>query len=144
MTVPVEPRGTTWSAGTATKLVEGRYYTGAGLYFSRHYDVAPDGQRFLMIQGGRRRRDRRAREPHRRPQLGRGAEAPRADELTLPRQSSPEPGTPGLLLISRQGFTDESADKCRRLVPFLARVTLAPPLALSLSQFFGMRKGQKH
>ena len=30
LTVPVEPRGTTWSAGTATKLVEGRYYTGGG------------------------------------------------------------------------------------------------------------------
>jgi len=52
MTVPVEPRGTTWSAGTAMKLVEGRYYTGAGFYFSRHYDVAPDGQRFLMITEG--------------------------------------------------------------------------------------------
>jgi serine/threonine-protein kinase len=52
MTVPVEPRGTTWSAGTATKLVEGRYYTGAGEYFLPQYDVSPDGQRFLMIKEG--------------------------------------------------------------------------------------------
>jgi serine/threonine-protein kinase len=48
LTVPVEPRGTTWGAGTATKLFAGRYYTGADS--SRQYDVSPDGQRFLMIK----------------------------------------------------------------------------------------------
>jgi len=48
LTVPVDPRGTTWSAGTATKLFAGRYFTGADS--SRQYDVSPDGQRFLMIK----------------------------------------------------------------------------------------------
>ena len=48
LTVPVEPRGTTWGAGTATKLFAGRYFTGADS--SRQYDVSPDGQRFLMIK----------------------------------------------------------------------------------------------
>ena len=52
MAVPVEPRGTTWSAGTATKLVEGRYFTGGGVIDIRQYDVSPDGQRFLMIKEG--------------------------------------------------------------------------------------------
>jgi serine/threonine-protein kinase len=50
MTVPVDPRGTAWSAGSAMKLIAGRYYTGAGVYSTRHYDVSPDGQRFLMIK----------------------------------------------------------------------------------------------
>jgi serine/threonine-protein kinase len=51
MTVRVEPRGSTWSAGSATKLVEGRYFTG-GNATGRQYDVSPDGQRFLMIKEG--------------------------------------------------------------------------------------------
>jgi hypothetical protein len=51
LAVPVEPRGTTWSAGSATKIVEGRYYTGGGgAYTSRHYDVSADGLRFLMVK----------------------------------------------------------------------------------------------
>jgi serine/threonine-protein kinase len=53
MTVPVEPRGTAWSAGTAIKLVEGRYFRGAGGNVTRQFDVSPDGQRFLMIKEGR-------------------------------------------------------------------------------------------
>ena len=52
LTVPVDPRGSTWSAGTARKLVAGRYYTGAGAFTIRQYDVSPDGQRFLMIKEG--------------------------------------------------------------------------------------------
>jgi serine/threonine-protein kinase len=52
LTVPVEPRGTMWSAGSATKVVEGRYYTGGNVYVARQYDVSPDGQRFLMIKEG--------------------------------------------------------------------------------------------
>ena len=84
MTVPVESRGTTWSAGTATKLVAGRYFTGGSLY-SRQYDVSPDGQRFLMIkEGGGSDQIRRATADHRRAALGRGAEAPRANQLTFP------------------------------------------------------------
>ena len=46
--VPVEASGTTWSAGTPMKLLEGRYVTGGTL--GRMYDVSPDGQRFLMIK----------------------------------------------------------------------------------------------
>src|SRR6185295_10100450 len=48
--VPVEAHGTTWSAGTPTKLLEGRYYAGDGASGGRAYDVSPDGQRFLMIK----------------------------------------------------------------------------------------------
>ena len=47
--VPVEASGATWNAGTPTKLLEGRYYTGDGTS-GRTYDVSPDGQRFLMIK----------------------------------------------------------------------------------------------
>jgi Tol biopolymer transport system component len=46
--VPVEASGATWNAGTPMKLLEGRYYTGAGS--GRAYDVSADGQRFLMIK----------------------------------------------------------------------------------------------
>ena len=46
--VPVEASGATWNAGTATKLLEGRYYTRSGYW--PHGDVSPDGQRFLMIK----------------------------------------------------------------------------------------------
>jgi serine/threonine-protein kinase len=49
MAVPVEASATTWSAGAPTKLLESRYYTGAGNP-NRSYDVSPDGQRFLMIK----------------------------------------------------------------------------------------------
>ena len=49
--VPVEASGATWNAGTPMKLLEGRYYTGAGgASAGRTYDVSPDGQRFLMIK----------------------------------------------------------------------------------------------
>jgi serine/threonine-protein kinase len=47
--VPVEASGTTWNAGTPTKLLEARYYTPRGGNVGRTYDVTPDGQRFLMI-----------------------------------------------------------------------------------------------
>ena len=47
--VPVETNGATWSAGTPMKLLEGRYFIGAGIG-GRTYDVSPDGQRFLMIK----------------------------------------------------------------------------------------------
>jgi len=48
--VPVEASGSTWSAGTPTKLLDGRYYAGDGASGGRAYDVSPDGQRFLMIK----------------------------------------------------------------------------------------------
>jgi eukaryotic-like serine/threonine-protein kinase len=51
MAVPIDPRGATWGAGAATKVVEGHYFTGAGNQ-TRQYDVSPDAQRFLMIKEG--------------------------------------------------------------------------------------------
>ena len=49
MGVPVEATATKWNAGTPTKLLESRYYTGGGNP-NRSYDVSPDGRRFLMIK----------------------------------------------------------------------------------------------
>ena len=49
MSVPVK-RGTTWTAGTPTKLIEAPYFRGGGGNDSRMYDVSPDGKRFLMIK----------------------------------------------------------------------------------------------
>jgi len=49
LAVAVKPRGAMWDAGTPTKIVDGRAYTGGGL---QHYDVSPDGERFLMIKDG--------------------------------------------------------------------------------------------
>jgi serine/threonine-protein kinase len=48
--VPVTPRGATWSAGAATTIVAGGYYTGGDVFYPRHYDISADGQRFLMIK----------------------------------------------------------------------------------------------
>ncbi len=48
MSVAIEP-GPTWKAGTPTRLFEGNYFVLGGFGF-RHYDVSPDGQRFLMIK----------------------------------------------------------------------------------------------
>ena len=49
MGVLVEARGAKWSAGAPARLLEGRYFRGAGNVI-RHYDVTADGQRFLMIK----------------------------------------------------------------------------------------------
>jgi len=49
MGVPVEATATKWNAGTPTKLLESRYYTGGGNP-NRAYDVSADGRRFLMIK----------------------------------------------------------------------------------------------
>jgi serine/threonine-protein kinase len=42
--------GPEWSAGAPTKVLEGRYVVNPGGTISRHYDVAADGQRFLMMK----------------------------------------------------------------------------------------------
>ena len=42
-------RGPTWAATAPTKLFEGRYGAAAS-QTGRTYDIAPDGQRFLMIK----------------------------------------------------------------------------------------------
>jgi serine/threonine-protein kinase len=42
--------GPAWTAGAPTKMLEGRYLLSTGARYQRNYDVAPDGQRFLMIK----------------------------------------------------------------------------------------------
>jgi hypothetical protein len=52
LTVPVEltsARAHSWAATTPTLLVKEGYATLAAGNFGRSYDIAPDGQRFLMI-----------------------------------------------------------------------------------------------
>jgi serine/threonine-protein kinase len=49
MRVPVKP-GTTWTAGTPTKLIEGPYFRGGGGNDSRMYDVSRDGKKFLVVK----------------------------------------------------------------------------------------------
>ena len=39
-------------ATVPAKLLEGRYYAGMGGQAGRSYDIAPDGQRFLMLKDG--------------------------------------------------------------------------------------------
>jgi hypothetical protein len=39
-----------WTAGAPTKLLEGRYVVRSGGNTPRNYDIAADGQRFLMIK----------------------------------------------------------------------------------------------
>jgi hypothetical protein len=51
MRVGVE-RGSSWAATTPTLLVKEGYFTIPGGTFGRTYDIAPDGQRFLMIKEG--------------------------------------------------------------------------------------------
>jgi hypothetical protein len=50
MSVPVDSYGTTWRAGTPTKVLEGGCYFGGGSNPGRTYDVSPDGRRFLMVK----------------------------------------------------------------------------------------------
>jgi eukaryotic-like serine/threonine-protein kinase len=52
LTVAVDPRGSTWNAGTVTKVVDGRYYSGRNVFTPRQFDVSRDGKRFLMIKDG--------------------------------------------------------------------------------------------
>ncbi|MDO8795592.1 MAG: hypothetical protein Q7J25_13340 [Vicinamibacterales bacterium] len=49
-------RGASWASTTPTLLVKEGYYAPAnGGYPGRHYDISPDGQRFLIIKYGERR-----------------------------------------------------------------------------------------
>ena len=76
-------RGTTWAAGTPTKLLRQAVLpsaTSAGL--GRNYDVAKDGQRFLMIKEPARLTRPRPRD-RRRAELVRGVEAARS-AITAP------------------------------------------------------------
>ena len=51
MRVGVE-RGPSWAATTPTLLVKEGYVTIPGNLSGRSYEIAPDGQRFLMIKEG--------------------------------------------------------------------------------------------
>ena len=42
--------GSAWTVGAPAKLLEGRYVTNQVGIFQRNYDIAADGQRFLMIK----------------------------------------------------------------------------------------------
>jgi eukaryotic-like serine/threonine-protein kinase len=50
LSVAVNPRGTTWASGVATRVVDGHYYTGRNVFNPRQYDVSTDDKRFLMIK----------------------------------------------------------------------------------------------
>jgi hypothetical protein len=79
--VSVEAAGATWNNGTPEKLLDARYYTNGGASGGRTYDVSPDEQRFLMIKALGSDAGAAPHDDHRRAALGRGAEAPRADEV---------------------------------------------------------------
>jgi len=49
MSVRVEP-GARWTTGTPARLIDGRYYRGAGNSYPQTYDVSLDGKRFLMVK----------------------------------------------------------------------------------------------
>jgi serine/threonine-protein kinase len=57
MAVQWEGRGSLWSAGTTTRLIEGRYFGGGVGTTVRQYDVTADGQRFLMMKDEVRQTD---------------------------------------------------------------------------------------
>jgi serine/threonine-protein kinase len=42
--------GASWRATPPTKLLEGRYWTGGGVFSGRQYDITSDGKRFLMMK----------------------------------------------------------------------------------------------
>ena len=79
--VPVQTSGPTFSAGTPVKVFDTRRITPSR--FARHYDVSPDGQRFLMIKNGAGRSERNGGQHGRRPALVRGVEGAPAAEIAL-------------------------------------------------------------
>jgi serine/threonine-protein kinase len=44
--------GAAWTAGAPTRMFTGRYVVSPSGSYGRNYDIAPDGQRFLMIKEG--------------------------------------------------------------------------------------------
>jgi hypothetical protein len=42
--------GPAWTAGAPTKMLDGHYVVSTTGNFPRNYDIAADGQRFLMIK----------------------------------------------------------------------------------------------
>jgi eukaryotic-like serine/threonine-protein kinase len=45
-------KGSVWTAGTPAQVLEGRYVVSTSSNWLRNYDIAADGQRFLMIKPG--------------------------------------------------------------------------------------------
>jgi hypothetical protein len=50
MAVTVASHGDAVQIGAPTKLFEGQFATVGGTNLDTYYDVAPDGQRFLMVK----------------------------------------------------------------------------------------------
>jgi serine/threonine-protein kinase len=57
MAVQWEARGSVWSAGAQTRLLEGQYFRGSEGTTVRQYDVTADGQRLLMMKNEARASD---------------------------------------------------------------------------------------
>jgi len=51
MSVRVE-KGSSWVAGSPTRVLDESYYFGGGGSTGRTYDISPDGRRFLMVKRG--------------------------------------------------------------------------------------------
>ena len=73
--------GAAWTAGAAIKVIEGPYLMRPTGDLVRNYDIAVNGQRFLMLKAVGSDATSFAAANRRRPALRRGAEAPRADEI---------------------------------------------------------------
>ena len=80
MGVPVEARGSVWSAGPPMRLVEGRYFSGGEGTTVRQYRCQR-GRAAIPDDEGRGKRHQRCAVDQCRPELVRGTEAARADEL---------------------------------------------------------------
>ena len=76
--VTVETSGSSFSAGQPAKVFDAKY---AQPFPPRHYDVSPDGKRFLMLKDSAERSEYDAGQHGRRRALVRGTEAPGADQV---------------------------------------------------------------
>ena len=89
MSVPVG-RGALWTAGTPTRLIDGQYYRGAGIQHIADIRCVAGWEAVSDDQARRRVRTTTSAVHHRRrPELDRGAEASRADEVTVQTDGIP-------------------------------------------------------
>jgi hypothetical protein len=79
--VPVQTSGSTFRAGKPAKVFDAKY---SMPFPPRHYDVSPDGQRFLMLKDSARRSECDASRNGRRAELDRRAEASGAEAVSYP------------------------------------------------------------
>ena len=75
-------RGASWSTTPPTLLIKEGYVTSPQVDLGLTYDIAADGERFLMIKEAPGAEQTAAPTVHRRPQLGRGTEAVGAEAVT--------------------------------------------------------------